>query len=250
MTAQTYRAVPNTRRARVRQGTIYSEVVGQGSPLLLLHGLGASTRWWQRNIAALAYRHEVHILDMHGFGRSSGQFVLCDAADILAEWMQHNGIMRSSLIGHSMGGYIAANFAHQHPLLVDKLVLVDPAISVSGVRPEMGGFGRQRHSVIPCSMVATALYDLGRAGLPTLAKAAHEMMTRDMGPILERIKASTLLIWGEHDSAVPVSMGRELARRLQQAKLRIIAGAGHVPMWEKPQIFNRTVADFLAGAAV
>jgi pimeloyl-ACP methyl ester carboxylesterase len=234
------------RHTHIGSATIYSEVVGRGEPLILLHGLGGSTRWWSRNIAALSRWHELHIIDLVGFGRSGGRFVLAEAADTLAAWMERCGLRRASLIGHSMGGYIAADLAADHPQLVDKLVLADAAISIAGVKAsaaDMAGVGRPP---IPMSMMSVAVSDVLRAGIPNVARAAYEMVSTDMGPKLDNIRARTLVIWGEHDTAVPLKIGRELARRLPSATLAVIKNAGHAPMWEQPIAFNRVVSEFLA----
>lgn len=215
------------RRTHVGSATIYSEVVGRGNPLILLHGLGGSTRWWSHNIAALSRWNELHIVDLVGFGRSGGRFVLAEAAETLAGWMERCDLQRASLIGHSMGGYIAAELAADHPELVDKLVLADAAISIEGVKASAAEMAGIRKAPIPMSMLSVAVSDVLRAGLPTVARAAYEMVSTDMGPKLDRIRARTLVVWGEHDTAVPLKIGRELARRLPSTTLAVIKNAGH-----------------------
>ena len=73
---------------------------------MLVHGLSGSSRWWARNVGALAQRFRVHIVDLIGFGssRDGHDFVLSEAADYLALWMERLEIERASVIGHSMQG--------------------------------------------------------------------------------------------------------------------------------------------------
>src|SRR4051812_18545192 len=96
------------RRQRLTRDRIHYEVAGRGDPVVLIHGLGASTRWWQNVIPALEPRFRVFTIDLIGFGASRGRFVLDRAARQLAHWMESNGLARAHVIGHSMGGYIAA----------------------------------------------------------------------------------------------------------------------------------------------
>jgi len=246
MWARTVSAAPQERRTKIGDATIYSEVLGQGQPLILIHGLGGSSRWWARNVAALSRWNQLHIIDLVGCGKSQGTFVLSEAANILAEWMERCDLAKASLVGHSMGGYIAADLAAKNPGLVDKLVLVDAALSIQGVKASPAEMAGIRRAPIPMSMLTTAVSDVLRAGIPTVAKAAYEMVTTDMGDRLADIRARTLVIWGEQDTAVPLKMAHALTRRLPNATLAVVKGAGHAPMWEQPIAFNRVVSEFLA----
>lgn len=105
------------RRIRVGDVTVAYQTAGRGPPLVLLHGLAGSTRWWRHNVAALAAHFQLYLVDLIGFGASCGRqrFDLARAADQLAGWMRLAGIARASLVGHSMGGstrgYLCADSA-------------------------------------------------------------------------------------------------------------------------------------------
>lgn len=244
MTTGTGAASPRCRQITIGSAKLYSEVIGEGSPVVLIHGLAGSTRWWAKNIGALARDHEVHCIDLVGSGRSAGSFVLRDAAAILAEWMGRCGLGRASVIGHSMGGHIAADLAAAHPELVDRLVLVDAALNFAGA-PQPRAQDLSSLSYLPFGMLSLILPEVLKTGVPTLARAALEMVRTDMGPALAKIRARSLVVWGEHDPAVPLALGYRLASMLPGRALAVIRGAGHVPMWERPEAFNRVVAAFL-----
>jgi pimeloyl-ACP methyl ester carboxylesterase len=230
---------------RIGDSTLYTEVAGAGAPVVLIHGLAGSTKWWSRNVAALARTHEVHTVDLVGFGQNGGgRFVLGEAAGLLAEWMRRRGLREASVIGHSMGGHIAADMAATHPELVRKLVLVDAALNFAGA-PQPSADMAKTLPYLPFSMLGVILPDAIRAGLPTLARATYQMLKTDMRPVLERVRAQTLVVWGENDPCVPIALAYELARMVPCAALAVIRGAGHVPQWEQPVAFNGVVGQFL-----
>ena len=236
------------RSARLGSASIYYRVAGEGPPVVLVHGLSGSGRWWARNVPALAERFRVHVVDLIGFGRSrdGSAFVLSEAAGRLAEWMGRLGIARASIVGHSMGGLIAADLAADFPERVERLVLVDAAAFSPG--PDYG-----QHAVgllrwlryAPLGFLPVLLADAWRAGPITLARAARELLATDLGPKLARVRAPTLIVWGEHDSVVPPAVGERLRAHLPGAELVVIPGAAHNPMWDRPEAFNRVVLEFL-----
>jgi pimeloyl-ACP methyl ester carboxylesterase len=240
-------AAPQCHYTQIGPTRIYSEVLGSGPPLVLLHGLGGSTRWWGRNKLALAKHHEVHMIDMAGFGRSNGSFVLAEAAQQLAEWSQLRGLGRVNLIGHSLGGYIAACIAANNPQLIDHLILVGAALSSPDLPRSDAKF---QGPPVPLSMMPLALCDVARAGFGVMARVAYELIRSDVRETLSRVRARTLLVWGERDGAVPLSVGRAALKQIPEARLAVICNAGHTPMWEQPLAFNHTVLAFLAGQPI
>src|SRR5258708_1461389 len=105
-------------------------VGGNDLPIVLVHGLAGDTTWWRNNLEPLCELTEVYALDLPGFGRSRTQrpFSIEAQFDALANWLAAVRVRRAILVGHSLGGYLAALLAARSPALVAKLVLVDPAI--------------------------------------------------------------------------------------------------------------------------
>ncbi len=130
---------------RVGEDTVYFQVAGEGEPVILVHGLSASSLWWTRNVPALAERYRVYLIDLPGFGRMrryASRFVLHRLAADIVTWMEAAGIRQAHFIGHSMGGYICLCIAAQHPEVVKRIVLVAPAViplhhSVLGYLPPL-----------------------------------------------------------------------------------------------------------------
>jgi pimeloyl-ACP methyl ester carboxylesterase len=230
---------------------IYYQVAGAGPPLVLVHGLSASGRWWSRNVPDFARHYRVYVVDLIGFGRSrrAGAFSLAEAAGRLVDWMATLGIVRTSLIGHSMGGLIAAELAADFPERVERLVLVDAAVfspAPSYVEHTLGLLRWLRYA--PLGFLPVLAADAWRAGPRTVTRAARELLATDIRSKLSRVQAPTLIVWGEHDTLIPPDVGERLCDSLPRAELVIIPGAAHNPMWDRPAAFNRLVLEFLAGA--
>src|SRR5215211_1567177 len=138
-------------------------VNGSGPPLLLLHGLSGSGRWWCRNVPAIASSFRTYVVDLPGFGASRDVrwSRLDDTVDRLADWIAAEGLSRAHVAGHSLGGAVAARLAASHPEQVDRLVLVNAAIRPEGKRP---------------SLRATDVVQTVRSGLPGFVP----MLVRDL----------------------------------------------------------------------
>jgi pimeloyl-ACP methyl ester carboxylesterase len=216
--------------------------------MVLIHGLAGSTRWWDASLPGLARSFQVYAVDLPGFGdnRRTEPFTLERAAEQLAAWMDAVEIERASIVGHSMGGYVAADFAARFPERVNRLVLVDAV-----VRPYEHPLREPVRGVLDTARTLPVRYwrillgDALRAGPATLHNATRAVLAADLRPRLGQINAPTLVIWGERDNLVPLEYGKLLAESLPNARLEVIEGAGHNPMWDRPDELNRLVAGFL-----
>ena len=167
---------------------------------------------------------------------------------MLARWLDRLGLERVSVVGHSMGGRIAVDLAAAFPERVERLVLVDAAIFPAPggpLRPALGLTRELRHA--PPGLLPLLLADAYRTGPVAIWHAARELLTADIEARLPCVTVPTLVVWGERDAVVPRAAGERLARRLPRAELVVVPGAGHTPMWDRPDAFNRIVADFLSG---
>ncbi len=233
--------------ARVGSGRIYYETGGDGPALVLLHGLSGSTRWWRKNSVVLARDFRVFVIDLIGFGRSRGQrFGLPEMVRMVAEWLDTTGVERFHLIGHSMGGLVAAELAARYPRRVGRLVLVDAAAVPPG-RTVLGSMLRLLPALwyMPLDFLPVLVTDALRAGPLTLLRATSAIHQADITANLARIASRTLIVWGEHDMLLPATRGEELHQALPGSQVIIVRGAGHNPMWDRAEEFNRVVKEFL-----
>lgn len=234
---------------RYRTHLLHYTVSGSGPPLVLIHGLSGSVRWWQRNLPVLEREFTVYAPDLVGFGASRGQRVLGirDSAALLDAWMQAIDLGSPAVIGHSMGGHTALHLAAARPESISRLVLVAASALVSGrmlphaVRLPLASFRGAR------AFLPTLAFDAARAGPINLYRAARDILRDDASGLLEQVGCPTLLVWGERDVLVPRELGVRLAESIPGSRFVEIRGAGHNVMFDRADDFNRAVLPFLRG---
>lgn len=239
------------------------ETGGTGPPLLLLHGWGGSSRSFAPLIPALVASFSICVPDLPGFGLSATPpeaWGISDYAGFTRHLLQRVGWQKAHFLGHSHGGRISIAVAAQTPSWVDRLVLVDSA----GIRPPrtMGlrarGFvARTARRVLGHPIAGAtgrryldALYR--RLGMSDYASAGPlrasfvRIVNEDLSPLLGRIMAPTLVVWGANDTETPLWMGEQMARDVPNSRLVVLPDAGHYAYLDAPQLFERETIDFLS----
>jgi pimeloyl-ACP methyl ester carboxylesterase len=225
--------------------------------VVLIHGLSGSSRWWKRNIPALAARYRVVVPDVIGFGRSRCPGMLPsmpEVAGIFAEWMDAAGTGPVHLVGHSMGGHLSVHVASRFPDRVRSLVLVDAA----GVRRPLTvtAMARFVYELAPPRQWGDPAFlpviwgDALTAGPLAVAQGLRNILRDDVRPLLPDLRVPTLVLWGAGDSIIPLEHARVFRESIPGARLVLIPDAFHNPMVDRPEAFNRAVLGFLAGEAV
>jgi pimeloyl-ACP methyl ester carboxylesterase len=160
--------------------------------------------------------------------------------------MDSAGIERAAICGHSLGGLVAVLLAATAPDRVERLILVDAALLAfdPGLRNRAHGLARSIRRLSPV-IAPLIVGDALRSGPFAFAGATRELLLAGVPTALAGIRTPTLVIWGEHDTVVPRSVGEAIVQRIPHARLAVIPDAAHNPMWEQPEAFNRLVLDFL-----
>jgi pimeloyl-ACP methyl ester carboxylesterase len=250
---------------------LHYEEAGAGAPLVLLHGIGASLRDWDMQLAVFARRFRVIAPDLRGFGQSerSGNYGVGTFAGDIWALLDLLRIERFNLIGHSMGGAVALQMAVDRPERIERLIAADtlPSFQANTFGKRilfayrylmMGVFGPQRLS----RAVAGKLFpgphqqDLrDRAVAGGLAndrgvylETLRQLLGWNVLEQLQRLTMPVLVLAAEHDY-FPVQDAEIFASALRNARLKVFAGMHHALPLEAPQAFNRTVLRFLAGQA-
>lgn len=229
--------------------------------ILMVHGFGASLHTWEPWALALSSTHRVVRFDLPGSGLSDpdpqGDYRDARTMALMQALLDQRGIARAHIIGHSIGGRMAWTFAAQHPQRVGRLVLLAPdGFAVPGTAygqtPEVpAAMGLMRY-VLPRPLLrmnlapayanpevlsdamTTQYHDLMRApgSRQALLSRLQQTVLVDPVPLLRRIQAPTLLLWGDKDAFIPVANAADYLRALPNATLVTLPGVGHVPQEE------------------
>lgn len=260
-------------------------VAGKGPVLLLVHGMAGSSATWRRVMPGLARRFTVLAPDLLGQGRSDkppGDYSLGAHANTLRDLLIGLGYRRATVVGQSLGGGVAMQFAYQYPDLCERLVLVDSG----GLGPEVTFYLRMLtvpgfESVFPL-FCAPRLRDAGnllarwlnRAGVRSTAAAqevwrsyasladdrSRRAFFRGLREVIDfsgqavsalrrlyrAAHLPTLIVWGAQDPFIPVRHGLAAHKAIPGSRLEIFDGVGHYPHCEAPERFVAVLVDFIA----
>jgi pimeloyl-ACP methyl ester carboxylesterase len=236
--------------------------------VILLHGLGANVGSWQFNIAALAAKYHVIALDQIGFGKSDKpllKYRVTTYVDFLDKFMSELKIEKASLVGNSLGGWIAAWTAIKYPNRVERVVLADAAgLKPSDVdlkliyslnfstREEVRALVKivfYNQTIFGNEMfVDESLRQRILAGDGYTINSLIESIKRDedwLDGRLGELKKPTLIIWGKQDGLLKLADGERLNKEIAGSQLVVFDQCGHAPQVEKAADFNREVLKFL-----
>jgi pimeloyl-ACP methyl ester carboxylesterase len=233
--------------------------VGEGSPVVVLHGWGGRIEAMAPVVACLRAHFRVIATDLPGFGSSPLPERVWGTRDYAAHvqaLLERLDIPRAHFVAHSYGAKTALYLAVMQPGLVDKLVLqaasglrTPPSFKARAKRAasraarsvgKLGPSGRRLRDAV-YNRIASADYREAGELRPVLVKVVNE----DFSDLLPKVGASTLLIWGTEDDAVPVAHARTMERLIPDAGLVLFEGGGHFAYLDQPDRFCRVVQHFL-----
>lgn len=284
MTTSTSAAPLRRRTVRIHGHDVSYRMAGEGPAILLIHGIAGSSTTWKSVMPALAERYTVIAPDLLGHGRSAkprGDYSLGAYASGIRDLLMVLDHERVTLVGHSLGGGVAMQFAYQFPEWAERLVLV-----------ASGGLGKEVSPLLKAVTLPAAEYVLPVLLHPRLrelaewpGRAAHRLGWRPGDSLTEvwrsyttltdrqgqhafvhtvrsvidlagqRVSAHdrlylaeavpTLIVWGDADRIIPVDHAYRAAEAIPGARLEIIEGAGHFLPWTSPERFLGVLESFL-----
>ncbi len=244
--------------------------VGNGEPVILIHGLGECIESWKFQIPELSKYFRVVALDLRGFGKSEipdeidiGDFVM-DVKNL----MDHLDLKKANLIGFSMGGVICLAFYEKYPRHVNSMVLAD---TISHLPPTLLKKTLETRLKIlnesGMDKISEYIADISfHTGNPELVEFFKDMIRRndkeyytkvtvaflnsDYRHVLPKIKVPTLVLVGEYDVTTPPRLTEYLVNKIPKSTLRIIDNSAHLTKMENPHEFNKYVLEFLQNLKV
>jgi pimeloyl-ACP methyl ester carboxylesterase len=258
--------------------------LGEGPPIVFVHGLAGCWQNWLEQLPVLAVNHRVVALDLPGFGYSempSEQITISFYARVLDQVMDALGIDAAAVVGNSMGGFIAAELAIAFPHRVERLVLAAPAgISsynnrvatrwalwirrmwpliavqanwVAAHADAVARWPRLREATMYVPILypsrlpaALAAEQLRATGKPGFVQALEANLNYDFRHQLPEIVCPTLIVWGEEDRLITVRDADVYTELVPDARKVIFKDTGHAPMLERPAKFNALLEQFLS----
>ncbi|MBI2853313.1 MAG: alpha/beta fold hydrolase [Chloroflexi bacterium] len=256
------------RRKRIRLDGRYVHylVAGHGSPLLVIHGGGAGSDKWRHNIPELAKHHKVFVPDLPGIGDSQplrDEFDYSDFVTFVDRFSQFLGLQQFHLLGHSLGGCIALQYALQRPKRVSSLVLV----SSMGLGKGFALWARIFCSPIFYAVVGEPMFALLgalRKGLRALTipirfldlftrttlSMSKKIITRQGQVVVLRdrlgeLMMPTMVVWGARDNIVPVTHAYDAGKLIPNCRVHVLGDCGHNVHRQHVGEFSKLLKDFL-----
>ena len=263
---------PSVKSVEIYGQKIYYAEAGSGPDVILLHGLGADRGTWIPTVPALAPKYHVYAPDLVGFGQSDKPLIdyrIGTLVDFLDAFYKKLGISKATLVGNSMGGWVAMDFALAHPDEVDRLVLVDSAgyspRRTGGPPPTRAGLAWLNPSTVAEEqhLLALALYHKAFSSEEFAERAFRAHLLKNDGYTIDRfidslvrgedvvdgrlgtIKVPTLIVWGREDRLIPLANAKDLAEDIHGAQTVILDSCGHVPPVDCAEPFNAALLKFL-----
>jgi pimeloyl-ACP methyl ester carboxylesterase len=255
---------------------------GQGQVVILIHGFGGSMWQWEHQQTPLSSAFRLITPDLIGSGLSAKpdiDYLPEQTLEFFVAFMDALNIQQATLVGNSMGAGLAIGMALTHPNRVSALILIDglpanvkekltsPSIKraldtsappwlVSLGNWAFGGMIIEsvlKEIVYDPSLLTPAVIERSNRNRQRPGVIRPVMTVGDTLPLWEagfarrigEIGHPTLIVWGEEDHVFPISVGEELQRRIKGAALVRIPRAGHIPQWERPDLVNSAIMEFL-----
>jgi len=238
---------------------------GHGPALVIVHGVGGHKEDWQGVMAAMAATHTVYAVDMLGFGgssRSAADMGMNAQANALLALLDHEHIQRADILGNSVGGWVSATFAAAHPDRVDRLIVVDPAgfRAMFEGQPPVNLFpnsAAEMRALLSYVLVKpeTQTEAFAEAAFAKFQASGEKSIEARFGPqlfqsakleeVMPRIKAKTLVVWGQNDKLFPVALAPYITGLTPGAQSALVANASHFPQIDNPSEFTGVVQSFL-----
>ncbi|MDO5395555.1 MAG: alpha/beta hydrolase [Bacteroidales bacterium] len=240
---------------------VHYQEVGEGAPIIIMHGWGCNTQTVASITATASRTNRVYSIDLPGFGQTPEPPAVWGVEEytrLIEDFAKQTGLRRPSLLGHSFGGRIGILFSSRND--VDKLILVDAA----GVKPhrklsyylKVYSFKTAKtfiRLIFPKEKAQRLIEDMrnkrGSADYnqasPRMKEILSKCVNEDLRHVLPQIKAPTLLIWGENDTATPIRDARLMERLIPDAGLVSFPHCGHYSFLDNPAQFAAVLTSFL-----
>lgn len=253
---------------------------GEGDPIIFLHGFGGSSYSWRYIYKEFADKYKTILIDLKGFGLSDkptdNKYSVSDQADIVNKFIQSNNYKNIILVGHSFGGAVVlmTYFRSNMKKNINKLILVDSGGYNQNIPWYISSLNIPIFNILALSLVPSRFWvnvvlkmcfynssKITKDMIETYASylrlaGAHSALIKTTGQLIpdnideitsefNKIGIPVLLIWGEADKVIPLSVGYKMHENIPNSKLIVLADCGHNSPEEKPLEVIKDISDFL-----
>lgn len=271
---------PQLHRVQLPGGEVNYAEIGEGEPIVFVHGISGSWQNWLENLPYFGRSHRAIALDLPGFGASpmpNWPIDMYAYGQLLHDFCEKLGLGKEvSLVGNSMGGLVAAEAVLSEPSRYNRLVLVSAAGFINTWLPRQRGAATSRawdsfggrvgalarftvtHPLArwlnfrfvirhPNWLRKELLWEQVNSGVPCpgFAEALAAVIEYDARDRLEEIQIPVMIVWGTDDWVIPSAAAFSYNRRIPHSRLEVFEDTGHVPQMERPERFNAVVEEFL-----
>lgn len=248
---------------KIRDININHIVEGQGQDVIVIHGWGANINTVLSVVNCIKGKFRVHAIDLPGFGESEIPTIPMDGfdyAEIVKDYIDAMDIKKAILIGHSFGGKLSIILASKYPQLVSKIVLINSA----GLIPKRSAiyyfkvytfkslkflyknilFWKKDNEKLEKFYKHFGSSDYKNSD-GVMREILIRLVNENLEELLGKIKAPTLIIWGDKDTATPLYMGKKMEQKIEGAGLVVLKGTGHYSYLEDYMTFRAVLRSFL-----
>ncbi|MDD5747879.1 MAG: alpha/beta hydrolase [Actinomycetota bacterium] len=243
------------------------EMKGEGKPIVFLHCWTGNRRLFNRQVERFSSDYQCILIDFPGHGESGEceEYSVERFGELTFTLLQKLGVRKAVFAGHSLGGMVCLFMAINHPGIVHALILLDTTPHLSGWFPQnifaaagvrLGKFGFRSGKALVAAAVATHPFSSLESKILTarecskvknkpLVETLDSLRRFDVRRKLSKIKKPALVVVGDLDMLADVRQAMKMAKEIPDAMLKIVRGAGHMALFEKPEIVNEAISDFL-----
>jgi pimeloyl-ACP methyl ester carboxylesterase len=251
------------------KGIVHYEVYGRGRPVILLHGWLGSWGLWQNTMEHLGQFYRTYALDFWGFGDSgkkNSSYALDDFVKLVDQFMEELGIGQAPIVGHSMGGTVSLSLAIQYPQRVTKVAVIGSPIDGKSLAALLKLAGYRPIAVVVYNLMWALKFGI-KLSSPMITKEErwYQMIDKDLSKTtvesfltsisslhrtnlthkIQSITVPIMGIYGNKDIIVNPAQWKPLKENLPNAQIEWFENAGHFPMLDQPEVFQKTLLEFL-----
>ena len=238
----------------IREGLVHYEVIGRGRPLVFIHGWLGSWRYWVPAMEELSSNYRAYALDLWGFGDSDrlhGRYSVETYVQLLDEFLDNlgMGMLRPTLIGHSLGGIVALRFAARAPDKVERVMGVSVPLRGAAIHRSLAGFSGNEEAL--ARLVARRAkfpeveMEVRKTDVSAITGTTHSAMVNDLSHGLPSFEVPVLLVYGDDDPLITPPHQARQQNHDKNMRTIFLDSTRHFPMLEERGKFNRLLMDFL-----